>query len=131
MVIIAKYRGTCRDCGSSILRGEQIEWSKAAGAAHVKCATPAEPRKPDGACWKCKSPEGRFRSMGAFTPVWCDDCHKAETCCKHCGRTKDEIYKRCLRCCPTCGGAMSAAYAKKGYQCDGCADRAEGKVLYA
>lgn len=35
------------------------------------------PRKPDGACWTCKAPEGFFRRYGAATPVYCDRCHKA------------------------------------------------------
>jgi hypothetical protein len=33
-----------------------------------------EPRKPDGACWDCQSPDGFFRSQGAATPVYCDAC---------------------------------------------------------
>jgi hypothetical protein len=35
------------------------------------------PRKPDGACWRCQSPDGWFRNRGAATPVWCDACHAA------------------------------------------------------
>jgi hypothetical protein len=33
------------------------------------------PRKPDGACWCCQSPEGYFRNHGAAAPVHCDRCH--------------------------------------------------------
>ena len=33
------------------------------------------PRKPDGACWDCQSPDGFFRPCGAATPVYCDQCH--------------------------------------------------------
>jgi hypothetical protein len=33
------------------------------------------PRRPDGACWYCQSPEGFFRPHGAATPVYCDQCH--------------------------------------------------------
>jgi hypothetical protein len=33
------------------------------------------PKKPDGACWECQSPEGYFRPQGAATPVYCDQCH--------------------------------------------------------
>jgi hypothetical protein len=35
------------------------------------------PRKPDGDCWRCQSPDGYFRNRGAATPVWCDACHAA------------------------------------------------------
>jgi hypothetical protein len=35
------------------------------------------PGRPDGACWKCNSPEGFFRPCGAATPVYCDACWKA------------------------------------------------------
>jgi hypothetical protein len=37
------------------------------------------PRRPDGACWRCQSPEGYFRPQGAATPVHCDACHRALT----------------------------------------------------
>jgi hypothetical protein len=33
------------------------------------------PGRPDGACWRCQSPEGFFRPHGAATPVYCDKCH--------------------------------------------------------
>jgi hypothetical protein len=33
------------------------------------------PGKPDGACWKCQSPQGFFRRQGAATPVYCDACY--------------------------------------------------------
>jgi hypothetical protein len=35
------------------------------------------PGKPDGACWKCRSPNGFFRPQGAATPVYCDGCWRA------------------------------------------------------
>jgi len=35
------------------------------------------PRKPDGACWRCQSPEGYFRRQGPATPVYCDACYAA------------------------------------------------------
>lgn len=35
------------------------------------------PRRPDGACWRCQAPDGFFRPQGAATPVYCDGCHKA------------------------------------------------------
>jgi hypothetical protein len=33
------------------------------------------PGRPDGACWRCGSPEGFFRPHGASAPVYCDRCH--------------------------------------------------------
>jgi hypothetical protein len=35
------------------------------------------PRRPDGACWECQSPDGYFRPYGAASPVFCDRCHDA------------------------------------------------------
>ena len=32
------------------------------------------PGKPDGACWRCRSPEGFFRPQGPATPVYCNAC---------------------------------------------------------
>jgi hypothetical protein len=32
------------------------------------------PRKPDGACWRCQSPDGFFRPHGPATPVYCEAC---------------------------------------------------------
>ena len=37
------------------------------------------PRRPDGACWRCQSPEGYVRPQGAAAPVYCDACHRALT----------------------------------------------------
>jgi hypothetical protein len=33
------------------------------------------PGRPDGACWRCGSPDGFFRPHGAATPVFCAKCH--------------------------------------------------------
>lgn len=38
MVIRAKYNGRCNICGKRIQAGEEIEWTKADGAAHLACA---------------------------------------------------------------------------------------------
>ena len=35
-----------------------------------------QPDRPDGPCWKCGDPAGRFRPYGAATPVLCDRCHR-------------------------------------------------------
>ncbi len=37
--MIAKYNGTCRACGGTIHKGEQITWSRGAGASHVACGS--------------------------------------------------------------------------------------------
>lgn len=37
----AKFAGRCRDCGKQFPAGEQINWSKLAGARHVSCGTSA------------------------------------------------------------------------------------------
>lgn len=38
----------------------------------------------------------------------------------------DKAERRRRGLCPTCGGWMPRGYSAKGYQCDGCADAAEG-----
>jgi hypothetical protein len=52
------------------------------------------PGKPDGACWKCQSPEGYFRPQGAATPVYCGDCwdtiHAHEAAAEDLARTPTE-----------------------------------------
>lgn len=35
--MIAKYDGTCRSCGGAIEAGEEIKWSRGAGARHINC----------------------------------------------------------------------------------------------
>jgi hypothetical protein len=72
----------------SMLKANGFRWSPMAGewwrrgckgAADYLAALDRAigPRKPDGACWRCQSPEGYFRRHGAATPVHCDACHKA------------------------------------------------------
>ena len=46
MRMIAKFRGTCRECNGAIKRGQPIDWARNQGAAHEACATPAI--KPEG-----------------------------------------------------------------------------------
>jgi hypothetical protein len=46
MTITAKYAGRCTCCGKSITPGQSIEWSKAEGSKHVKCAASAAPTAP-------------------------------------------------------------------------------------
>jgi len=40
MTIKAKYPGKCGACGGTIARGDQINWSKGAGANHIDCGVP-------------------------------------------------------------------------------------------
>ena len=72
----------------SLLKSHGFRWSPSAGcwwrnrvtgAADVLGALERmlSPRKPDGACWRCQSPEGYFRNQGAAAPVWCDACSAA------------------------------------------------------
>ena len=39
MTMTAKYPGRCKGCGGSIVRGEEIEWSRGKGARHVDCGS--------------------------------------------------------------------------------------------
>jgi hypothetical protein len=74
----------------AILKGSGFRWSsrggfwwrrRVSGAADVLTAIdkvispPSDQRWP---CWRCGSPEGRFRNRGAAAPVYCEWC-AAET----------------------------------------------------
>ena len=70
----------------SALKASGFRWSprsqewwrqRIAGAADLIGAIDKmlNPGRPDGACWTCKDPSGRFRYRGAATPVWCDACN--------------------------------------------------------
>jgi len=70
----------------ALLKGAGFRWSPSAGCWWRRgCKGTADfitaldrklnPGRPDGACWKCKSPQGFFRPQGAATPVYCDACH--------------------------------------------------------
>ena len=71
----------------SMLKSAGFRWSPAGfwwrrgckGAADFITALDRRlnPDRPDGACWRCQSPEGFFRPQGAATPVYCDACHSA------------------------------------------------------
>lgn len=37
MTITSRYSGTCRRCGGAIAAGEQIEWARGEGSAHIEC----------------------------------------------------------------------------------------------
>lgn len=138
MTILAKYPGTCTECHGKIRRGDSIEWTKGRGAKHTTCAKPTQdnPAAMRAPCWTCKAPDGKFRAHGAAAPVLCDACHA--TCkdctrkCEHCGGWTEKDWQRdtqrCLHCCPTCHGPIALRHARKGYQCDNCADSEEGRL---
>lgn len=69
----SKYPGTCSRCGKGFERGALIVWQgRGMPVTHATC-----PRDHDAVvapCWECKAPEGKFRSYGAATPVYCDAC---------------------------------------------------------
>lgn len=82
--MIAKYPGTCCECNKPIRVQTPIKFYGRGRAAHVNCYNPdgkteceiaSEQRAP---CWICGDAQGKFRQLGAATPVWCDACHTAE-----------------------------------------------------
>lgn len=74
MTITAKYAGKCSECGGAIHQGEQIEWSKGAGARHTKC--------------------------GASTVATVPAAAGATHACAKCGATCKAQYPTCYRCSP-------------------------------
>ena len=77
-------------------------WKRGAkGAADVIAALDrlTMPRKPDGACWRCQSPDGWFRNRGAATPVWCDRCHVEITAAEAPARFEFEDAAKCRAEC--------------------------------
>ena len=69
----------------SALKANGFRWSpqgrywhrqRVEGAADFLCwlERACNPGRPDGACWRCKSPDGFFRPRGASTPVLCAKC---------------------------------------------------------
>jgi hypothetical protein len=72
-----------------MLKAHGFRWSPAGhwwrsrveGAADFLAALDRalNPGRPDGACWRCSSPQGFFRPQGAATPVYCDACYAALT----------------------------------------------------
>lgn len=47
--MLAKYRGTCRECGGSIRKGDRITWARKQGARHVDCDS-LPPSRHGGRC---------------------------------------------------------------------------------
>ena len=74
----SKYPGTCGRCGKGFERGTYIKYfGRGRAVEHLDCY-PVDHSKPVAPCWLCHNPEGRFRAMGAATPVWCDACFEKE-----------------------------------------------------
>jgi len=46
--IVAKYRGRCRVCGGTIEPGEQIEWEREKGSAHLECTKSEDDKEKTG-----------------------------------------------------------------------------------
>ena len=78
------------DAIRSMMKAAGFRWSPesgywwrrgCAGAADFIAALDRKlnPDRPDGACWRCQSPNGFFRPQGAAAPVHCDACHAALT----------------------------------------------------
>jgi hypothetical protein len=76
------------ECIRAMLKAAGFRWSPSSaswwrsgvtGAADFLAALDRKlnPARPDGACWRCQSPEGFFRRSGAATPVYCDACWTA------------------------------------------------------
>jgi hypothetical protein len=75
--------------------------SRVAGAADFLAALDrvVNPRRPDGPCWRCQSPEGFFRPRGATTPVFCDACDKALTETPQADQFDLDYEDRCKEAC--------------------------------
>lgn len=80
----AKYAGKCCDCSKPIEVGQPIRFFGRGRASHQNCynrdglTENEQAAKIVAPCWICKAPDGRFRNLGAATPVWCDACFAAE-----------------------------------------------------
>lgn len=80
-LMVAKYDGNCCQCSKPITAGQMIKFFGRGRASHQHCFAPNGPTPAGevrGACWICGNPEGRFRNLGAATPVWCDGCNEKE-----------------------------------------------------
>jgi hypothetical protein len=94
----------------SMLKAHGFRWSPAAeewwrrrieGAADFLAALDRamNPGRPDGACWRCKSPEGFFRPQGAAASVYCDACHAALSAPPQSDRFDLDYEDRCRDAC--------------------------------
>lgn len=76
--MIAKYPGVCITCRQPIQRGEMINFYGRGQAEHARHTQPEPASELRAPCWICGNPAGKFRNLGAATPVWCDACHENE-----------------------------------------------------
>jgi hypothetical protein len=94
----------------ALLKGAGFRWSPSAGcwwrrgckgAADFIAALDRKmnPGRPDGACWRCKAPEGFFRPQGAATPVYCDVCNQALNASPAPDRFDLDFEDRCSEAC--------------------------------
>ena len=71
----AKYPGKCFECSQAFPKGTRIKYY---GRLHIQHETCPHSQQTTTAevwpCWECKDPNGRMRSYGAATPVYCDAC---------------------------------------------------------
>jgi len=81
---VNKYGGVCRSCGGTVARGAGSIY-KTGGVWLLRCGRcvavangTAAPAGVVGPCWVCKDPAGKFRNLGAASPVWCDACFESE-----------------------------------------------------
>jgi hypothetical protein len=76
-----RIRGMLKAAGFRWSPAVRLWWRRrVAGAADFLAALDRalNPGRPDGACWRCHSPDGFFRPFGAATPVYCDACYAIE-----------------------------------------------------
>jgi len=94
----------------AMLKANGFRWSPAGGFWHRRqvegfadfvaaLQRAIGPRKPDGQCWRCQSPEGLFRPQGAATPVYCDACHQALSAPPQTDRSDLDYEDRCREAC--------------------------------
>ena len=92
--MVAKFPGSCRECGNRFPKGERILWSKDKGARHLGCAEragdkptpkrtvqrrlPLGPSGPKGAdrCADCGNPIGRGGAVEKEYGWVCEPCDK-------------------------------------------------------
>ncbi len=98
------------DAIRSLMKGAGFRWSPAAGcwwrrgvngAADFITALERKlnPGRPDGVCWRCKSPNGFFRPRGPAAPVHCDACHAALSAPAQPDRFDIDYEDRCAAAC--------------------------------
>lgn len=119
-------RGILKNCGFRWHPSGGFWWKRGTrGAADFILALDKRmsPKRPDGACWGCRSPDGYFRPYGASTPVYCDACHA-----KHVAQEKAAQLAREARralppgACPKCEETrnLETDLSRADYSCERC-----------